>query len=142
MTTFTPGLALAGGALVGGSVALLWLGNGRIAGISGIFDAATTFSRKELGWQVAFVFGLLTPSIVTLIVGIAPSIEMGSFGWLAISGFLVGIGTRMGSGCTSGHGVCGMARGSPRSIAATLTFIAVAVVVVFLTHHVFGGAHS
>lgn len=141
MTHFTPGLALTGGAMIGAAVGVLWLGIGRIAGISGIAGNAATSWQDENDWRWAFLLGLLSPPVMALWLHIAPAIEVGRhLPLLAASGLLVGIGTQLGSGCTSGHGVCGISRGSPRSIAATLTFMAMAIVVVFLVRHVFHGA--
>jgi uncharacterized membrane protein YedE/YeeE len=138
MTHFTPGLALAGGAMIGAAAGMLWLGIGRIAGISGIVGNAATSRQDENDWRWVFLLGLLTPPVLALLLHVAPAIEIGRhLPLLAASGLLVGVGTRLGSGCTSGHGVCGISRGSPRSIAATLTFMTVAIVVVFLVRHVF-----
>jgi uncharacterized membrane protein YedE/YeeE len=140
MTLFTPELALAGGALIGGAAGLLWLADGRIAGISGIVNAATAPRQDDRWWRMVFLLGLLSAPVVALLAHVTPRIEIGHhLPLLAASGLLVGLGTRLGSGCTSGHGVCGMARGSPRSITATVMFMAVAILVVFLTHHVFRG---
>ena len=119
MHNFTPISALFGGALIGLSVAMLWLTKGRIAGISGI---------------------LLCAAPLMLMLGQVPviTVEAGG-GTLIAAGLLVGFGTRLGGGCTSGHGICGMARMSARSIVATLLFMASAAVTVFVTHHVIGG---
>jgi len=123
----------AGGLLIGGGAALLRLQNGRIAGISGI-TANVVMGQAGAGlWRVAFLVGLLLPAAL---IGLDRSLLAASLPWLAISGLLVGIGTQVGSGCTSGHGVCGIANLSPRSFVATLTFMAVAMVTVATVRHV------
>lgn len=131
--------ALLGGMLIGAAAFLLMAANGRIMGMSGIMAGVLAEAGAERGWRLAFLAGVALPGVV-----------MGAGGWLhlqgnglgagllAISGFLVGIGTRMGSGCTSGHGICGLARFSPRSLAAVVTFMAVAAVTVFVRRHVMG----
>jgi uncharacterized membrane protein YedE/YeeE len=140
MSNFTPVSALAGGILIGASAALLLVLNGRIAGISGIIGRLLEPERGEVGWRVAFIAGLLLSSgAYVALGGIVPSVEFrSSTELLVLAGFLVGIGTRLSGGCTSGHGVCGIGRGSPRSITATATFMATAVLTVFVTHHVIG----
>jgi hypothetical protein len=122
MTQFTPVSATIGGALIGLSASWLWLALGRVAGISGILGAIT---RAEAGWRVAFLVGLIGAStLFGLLGGSVPwHAPDGSWPVLVAGGLLVGFGTQLGSGCTSGHGVCGLARLSPRSLAATLTFI-------------------
>lgn len=131
-TGFTPGPDLAGGLLIGGSAALLWLGIGRIAGISGI--AGGLIDRTERDWRLAFIAGLVLSGLFARLLGIAPAIHItGGLALLIPAGLLVGIGTALGGGCTSGHGICGLSRASRRSIAATGTFMAVAVIVVLLT---------
>ncbi len=141
MANFTPISAAIGGALVGLSVVLLMLFNGRIAGISGIFGGLISPQTSDRGWLLAFVVGLIAAPLVAALAGYAvPMPQMpGSFVTIAVGGLLVGFGTRLGSGCTSGHGICGLARLSPRSIAATGVFMVTAVVVVALTRHVIGG---
>lgn len=124
-------MAAAGGALIGtASVMLLWL-NGRIAGVSGIMNGV--FSRKwtEASWRIAFVVGLITGGFVFQWTSDAPLIERTDFPlWMTIAaGLLVGYGTRLGNGCTSGHGICGTSRLSTRSIAATITFVFVGMLV-------------
>jgi uncharacterized membrane protein YedE/YeeE len=140
MSNFTPVSALAGGILIGASAALLLVLNGRIAGISGIIGRLLEPERGEVGWRVAFIAGLLLSSgAYVALGGIMPSVEFrSSTELLVLAGFLVGIGTRLSGGCTSGHGVCGIGRGSPRSITATATFMATAVLTVFVTRHVIG----
>lgn len=129
---------LVGGVLVGlAAVLLLWL-NGRIAGVSGI--AATLVTGNAPGgraWRAAFVLGLIVGAgIYALIAGGLPMQLQMSGPMIVVAGLLVGIGTQLGSGCTSGHGVCGLARRSPRSLVATATFIAVAILTVFAIRHV------
>ena len=140
MENFTPLSALAGGALIGLSAGLLMLFNGRVAGISGIVGGLFQPLASERNWRIAFIAGLLAgpPLAIALGWSIAPRIDA-SWPVLIAAGLLVGFGTRLGSGCTSGHGVCGMARLSPRSIAATLAFMAVGMAVVFAVRHVIGG---
>lgn len=121
--------SLAGGALIGAGASTLILLNGRIAGISGIFGNVLRGAWGEHAWRIAFLAGLLTPA---LLLGPGP-VEFARAPWLyAPAGLLVGYGTRLGSGCTSGHGVCGIANLSVRSLVATGTFIAVAAVTSFL----------
>jgi uncharacterized membrane protein YedE/YeeE len=141
MANFTPISAAIGGALIGLSAVLLMLFTGRIAGLSGIFDGLINPQTSDRAWRAAFVAGLIAAPVTAMLVGYAvPTPQMpGSYVTIIISGLLVGFGTRLGSGCTSGHGICGIARWSPRSIAATGVFMATAIVVVALTHHVFGG---
>lgn len=133
---FTPYSALAGGALIGLSAALFALFNGRIAGISGLLGGLLNPLKGEWQWRLAFVLSMLaTPWIYRLFAPLpAMPIHAGE-GSLLIAGLLVGIGTRYGAGCTSGHGVCGMARLSPRSLVATVTFIASGVATVFVLRH-------
>ncbi len=140
MSHFTPFSSLLGGVLIGGSAALLWLTLGRIAGISGILGGIAGASRGDGGWRVAFLGGLLgAPLLIAFVFG-APRKEIAAGPVvLMAAGLLVGYGTRLGSGCTSGHGVCGMARLSPRSIVATLVFMATAGLTVFVVRHVIGG---
>jgi uncharacterized membrane protein YedE/YeeE len=141
MEGFTPVSALVGGVLIGASTALLLILNGRIAGISGILDGLLQPTRSDLGWRLAFLAGLLLAPLVYLAVaGTLPSVTINApLGLLVVGGLLVGFGTRLGAGCTSGHGVCGIGRASPRSIAATVVFMTTAIMTVFLTRHVVGG---
>jgi uncharacterized membrane protein YedE/YeeE len=141
MANFTPISAAIGGALIGLSAVLLMLFTGRIAGVSGIFDGLINPQTSDRAWRAAFVAGLMTAPLTAMLVGYAvPTPQMpGSYVTTVVSGLLVGFGSRLGSGCTSGHGICGIARLSPRSIAATGVFMVAAIVVVALTHHVFGG---
>ncbi len=140
MDKFTPVSALGGGLLIGLSAAILLLANGRIAGISGILDGALKPAGSETGWRLAFLVGLLAAVPVMALAGYAlPAVRIdATLPVVALAGVLVGFGTRLGSGCTSGHGVCGIGRGSGRSIAATLTFMASAAATVFVARHVLG----
>ncbi|QPF76551.1 YeeE/YedE family protein [Roseateles sp. DAIF2] len=132
---FTPWSALAGGALIGLAAALLVLLNGRIAGISGVLGALLQPSA-ERGWRLAFLAGLIGAPLLwgLLAARPAPRIDAG-WGLLVAAGLLVGLGTRYGAGCTSGHGVCGLARLSPRSLVATLVFMAAGFAAVFVARH-------
>jgi len=140
-TTWINGLI--GGLLIGCAAALLLLGNGRIAGISGILGSTLTGLPRMRGISegVAFLAGMVgLPAIYGLVFNGPGIVVTTSVATLLLGGFLVGVGTRIGSGCTSGHGVCGISRLSPRSLVATGTFMAVAGIVVFVTRHVIGGA--
>jgi len=140
MDNFTPIPALVGGLLIGASSALFLVLNGRTAGISGILGGLLENDRREIGWRVAFLVGLLVAPLAHRAFGgvLPPVAPDAPLGLLMLAGLLVGFGTRLGSGCTSGHGVCGFGRGSPRSIAATLVFTAAAILTVFVTRHVLG----
>ena len=140
MADFTPVSAAIGGALIGLSATLLMLLTGRIAGISGIFAGCLGFSIDDRSWRLAFIAGLLLAPLAAAAVGYAiPSPQMpASWGIVVVAGLLVGFGTRLSGGCTSGHGVCGIARLSARSLAATAIFMATAVAVVALSRHVLG----
>ena len=140
MTSFDPASAAIGGALIGLGVVLLMLLNGRIAGISGIFADVLDRERADKGWRVAFILGLVAAPLLLGVIGRAtPQPDMPGWAIVVGGGLLVGFGTRLGGGCTSGHGVCGMARLSPRSLVATATFMLTAMVVVALSRHVLGG---
>ncbi len=141
MANFTPLSAAIGGALIGLSAVLLMVLTGRIAGISGIFAGSLGLEAGDKGWRVAFLAGLVLAPLIAGVFGHAAPTPAMPANWLIIvvAGLLVGFGTRLGSGCTSGHGICGVARLSARSIAATAIFVGVAVAVVALTRHVFGG---
>ncbi|WP_457107655.1 YeeE/YedE family protein [Methylobacterium sp. P5_C11] len=140
MEGFTPVSAILGGAMIGASASLLLLLNGRIAGISGILGGLLARPSRETGWRAAFVAGLvLAPFAYAGLGGSLPPVKVGvSFPLLILAGLLVGFGARLGAGCTSGHGVCGIGRGSPRSLAATGTFLAVAVLTVLVVRHLVG----
>jgi uncharacterized protein len=141
MDHFTPVSAAIGGALIGLSAVLLMVFTGRIAGISGIFAGLINPQTTDRAWRAAFIAGLIAAPLAAALIGhTAPTPQMpGSYITVVIGGLLVGFGTRLGSGCTSGHGICGIARLSPRSIVATGVFMMAAIIVVALTHHVFGG---
>jgi uncharacterized membrane protein YedE/YeeE len=124
--------ALLGGVLIGAGAALLLLWDGRIAGISGIAAHAARGDFGDSAWRLAFLAGLVLPAAV---VGVGRVDFAQGLALTALSGVLVGFGTRLGSGCTSGHGVCGIANLSPRSLLATLTFMSVAMLVVWLIRH-------
>jgi uncharacterized protein len=141
MANFTPLSAAIGGALIGLAAVLLMLFNGRIAGISGIVDGLINPRTDDRLWRLAFVAGLIAAPLIAALAGHAVPMPQlpGSTITIAAAGLLVGFGTRLGSGCTSGHGICGIARLSPRSIAATLVFMVAAIAVVAVTRHVIGG---
>ncbi|MDM0019392.1 YeeE/YedE family protein [Variovorax saccharolyticus] len=133
---FTPWSALAGGILIGIAAAMLILLNGRIAGISGVLGGLLRPARGELAWRLAFVAGLVGAPCVHALFAAFPRPQIDAqFGALVVAGLLVGFGTRLGSGCTSGHGVCGLSRLSPRSLVATATFMAAGFATVFLIRH-------
>jgi uncharacterized membrane protein YedE/YeeE len=136
---FTPVSGLIGGLLIGLAVALMLLLNGRIAGVSGIVGGLVNPKAGDTGWRAAFVIGLPLGALAYILVagGPAPVNVLASPPAILIGGLLVGFGTRMGSGCTSGHGLCGLALLSWRSVVATAVFFGVAMVTVFLTGHVF-----
>ncbi|MGK4441389.1 YeeE/YedE family protein [Yersinia proxima] len=135
---FTPFSALAGGALLGIAVTILWLCNGRIAGISGILGGLLPPKAGNISWRVTFLLGLImAPGIYSLFTDL-PVIQIDAgLPVLIVAGLLVGIGTRYGAGCTSGHGVCGLARFSPRSLLATLSFMITGFATVWLVRHLF-----
>lgn len=136
---FTPYTALAGGALIGISAALFILFNGRIAGITGIVSGLFRPVMHDSGWRIAFTLGLIIAPMVWLLFGELPNIQIdASYKLLIIAGVIVGFGARYGSGCTSGHGVCGISRLSPRSMIATLAFMATGFLTVFIMRHILG----
>lgn len=138
--SFTPWTSLAGGLLIGLAAALLILFNGRIAGISGIVGGLLRIRPGEAGWRIAFVAGLLVaPIVYGAVVGLPEIRVEAGVPTLIVAGLLVGFGTRYGSGCTSGHGVCGLSRLSPRSLAATLLFMGAGFVTVYVVRHLLGG---
>ena len=132
---------LFGGALIGLAAASLMLLTGRIAGVSGIFGGLLALRPADQGWRIAFVAGLIAaPLLATLVGRPLPAPAMASnLALVALGGLLVGFGSRMGNGCTSGHGVCGFARLSARSTAATVIFMTTAVITVAIVRHGFGG---
>jgi hypothetical protein len=142
MTPFTPLEGVLGGALIGLAAALLLWTDGKVAGISGILSRALVPARGDFAWRLAFLAGL--PLGATLVVRATHDVHgftiTASWPTLIAGGLLVGFGTALGNGCTSGHGVCGIARGSRRSIAATATFLASAIVATFVLRHVLGVA--
>ena len=138
---FTPGSSLAGGLLIGLSVAAFLLLNGRVLGISGILGGLLRPIKGDLGWRLAVLLGLLASAWLTAFFMPANWVLSAridaSDGSLMLAGLLVGLGTRYGSGCTSGHGVCGLSRLSPRSMVATLTFMLMGFLVVYVLKHGF-----
>lgn len=134
--SFTPWSSLAGGMLIGLAAALLILFNGRIAGISGILGGLLRPRQGDLGWRIAFLAGLIgTPLLYQVWQALPPvQIDAGTPA-LIVAGLLVGVGVRYGAGCTSGHGVCGLSRLSPRSLAATMAFMAAGFLTVYLLRH-------
>lgn len=137
--SFTPWTALAGGLVIGLAAALFVLLNGRIAGISGILGGLLTPVQGDVRWRVAFLLGMIGAPLGWMAVATLPAIEVNaSYPTVIIAGLLVGIGTRYGSGCTSGHGVCGLSRFSVRSLVATITFMAAGFVTVYLVRHALG----
>ncbi len=138
---FTPGSAALGGALIGLSASLLLLSHGRVAGISGIVGSLINPRASDRSWRALFLLGLVGGGLP--LVWLAPqalAVET-NVSWPVViaAGLLVGFGARLGSGCTSGHGVCGISRLSPRSLAATGTFMATAMLTTFIVHHLLGG---
>lgn len=141
MHNFTPVASLIGGILIGLSAAAMLLMEGKIAGISGIFEGLLRPVRSEMLWKLWFVAGLLAGGLL-LRIFLPEAFDFGivrPYGALIVAGLLVGFGTRLGNGCTSGHGVCGISRLSARSMVATATFIASGAIVVYLVNHVLGG---
>jgi uncharacterized membrane protein YedE/YeeE len=141
-TEFTPFASLAGGVLIGLAAIALMALLGRVMGATGILAGAIRpADRADWSWRAAVLAGMISgPAAVMLATGTMPAVEVpGSRAMLVAGGLIVGVGVTYGSGCTSGHGVCGMARLSPRSIAATLTFMATTALTVFIVRHVIGG---
>ena len=141
MHNLTPFSGLIGGALIGLATSLLMLLTGRIAGISGIFGGLLARNGGDAGWRIAFIAGLIAAPLLAALAGrpLPMPAMPASLIVIAIGGLLVGVGTRMGSGCTSGHGVCGTARLSERSLAATAIFMIAAIVTVAVVRHGLGG---
>ena len=139
-SSFTPWTALAGGVLIGAAASLFVLLNGRIAGISGLLASLLDRTAEGRGEKALFILGVLVAPLLWLLSGSLPEMEFQT-GWFGLlpAGLLVGIGTRYGAGCTSGHGVCGISRLSPRSIVATLAFMAGGFATVFVLRHLLGG---
>lgn len=140
-TEFTPVLSTLGGVMIGVSASVMLLAQGRIAGISGIVGGLLSPQPGDVGWRVAFVSGMVVGGAVLF--GLMPAaFEMGlqrSPVALVVAGLLVGFGTRLGNGCTSGHGVCGLSRFSQRSLASVMTFMFTGGVAAAVVHHLFGG---
>jgi len=137
---FTPGLSLTGGLIIGVAAAVFVLSNGRIAGISGIVGGLLSLPRNDIGWRLAFVAGLAGAPVIAALLGKPAQVDIeANWSIVLVAGFLVGLGTRYASGCTSGHGVCGLSRGSLRSLVATLTFMAAGFLTVFVQRHLIGG---
>ena len=135
-SNFTPWAALAGGMLIGLSAAVFVLFNGRIAGISGILGGLLEWPKGDVAWRLAFLAGLIGAPLVYGAVLTLPEVRIDAdFPTLIIAGLLVGVGTRYGSGCTSGHGVCGLSRMSPRSLVATVAFMLAGFATVFVVRH-------
>ena len=141
MENFTPVSAFLGGVMIGLAAVLLLLANGRIAGVSGILGGLLAPQPREIGWRLAFILGLVAGPLLYAVLagGPSPITVTSSTALLIAGGLLVGYGTRLGSGCTSGHGVCGLARLSPRSLVATGLFLAAGIATLFVTRHVIGG---
>ena len=136
---FTPWTALAGGVLIGISAALLILLNGRIAGITGIIGGLFKPAKGDVTWRIAFTLGLIIAPIVWLLFSKLPDMKIDAhYDLLIVAGLIVGFGARLGSGCTSGHGVCGISRLSPRSIVATIAFMSTGFLTVFVARHLLG----
>lgn len=136
MNAFTPAAALTGGMLIGIAAAMFVLLNGRIAGISGILGGLLRAKRGDLDWRLAFIAGLIAAPVIYGLFTMLPASRIeASDTVLIVAGLLVGIGTRYGAGCTSGHGVCGMSQLSPRSVVATLVFMAAGFATVFVVRH-------
>ena len=136
---FTPYASLSGGVLIGVAAAMFVLLNGRIAGISGVLGGLLKPVNGDVLWRVAFVVGLVaSPAVYALFASVPTPRIAATWGALVLAGLLVGVGTRYGAGCTSGHGVCGLSRLSPRSLAATAAFMGAGFVTVFVIRHVLG----
>ncbi|WP_332262003.1 YeeE/YedE family protein [Pseudomonas putida] len=141
MAAFTPWSALAGGALIGLAAGLFVVANGRIAGISGLLGSLLQRTAEGRGEKLSFLLGILAAPLLWRAFSAMPPVHFSTAPWLLmVAGLLVGLGTRYGSGCTSGHGVCGLSRLSPRSAIATLCFMAAGFATVFLVRHLFPGA--
>lgn len=137
-THFTPWQSLVGGVLIGIAAAMFVLLNGRIAGISGIVGGLLKPAGGDIGWRIAFVVGMLVAPLAYTAFDHLPALQIDAdMAGLIVAGLLVGIGTRYGSGCTSGHGVCGISRGSPRSLVATAVFMGAGFITVCLLRHLF-----
>lgn len=137
---FSPTTAFSGGLLIGLAAAAFILFHGRIMGVSSILGGLLRAAKGDRGWRVSFLGGLIAAPLFAMLTGLAPAVRIEqSFLGLILAGLLVGFGTSLGNGCTSGHGVCGIARLSPRSIIATLTFMAFGMLTVWFMHRVQAG---
>ncbi|RJG19170.1 YeeE/YedE family protein [Massilia cavernae] len=137
--SFTPLTALAGGAIIGLAAGAFILLNGRIAGVSGIAGGLLSAAKGDTGWRIAFLAGLVGSPLAWQLFAPLPEVRVeAGTGTLIAAGLLVGLGTRYGAGCTSGHGVCGLSRFSPRSLAATAAFMAAGFAIVFVVRHLIG----
>jgi uncharacterized membrane protein YedE/YeeE len=135
---FTPVTAIAGGLMIGLAAVVLVLFNGRILGVSGIVGGLFGVRSGDGGWRIAFLAGVLTVPVVLLLTGNLPQIQIDAgWGTIVLAGLLVGMGTRYGAGCTSGHGVCGLSRLSWRSVVATVLFVGAGMATVFVVRHYF-----
>jgi uncharacterized membrane protein YedE/YeeE len=138
---FTPWSALIGGLILGIAAVIFILINGRITGISGILGGLLSPTQGDVWWRVAFIAGLIMAPLIYSLFTTLPPIQIdASYPLLIIAGLIVGIGTRYGSGCTSGHGICGISRLSPRSLVATAAFMAAGFITVFIIRHVIAGS--
>jgi uncharacterized membrane protein YedE/YeeE len=138
-SVFTPWSSLAGGVLIGIATAMFILLNGRIAGISGVLGGLLKPVKGDVAWRLAFVLGLVSAPLAYLLFNNVPSLQIDAgYAALVAAGLLVGVGTRYGSGCTSGHGVSGLSRLSPRSLAATASFMGAGFLTVYVARHLFG----
>ena len=138
-TNFTPLPSLAGGLLIGLAAVMLLFFNGRIAGISGILGGLLKPVRGDVTWRIAFVTGLVLSRLAFAVAAPSPEVQIeASYPMLLVAGLLVGIGTRFGSGCTSGHGICGLSRRSPRSVMATIAFMFAGFITVYFARHLIG----
>ncbi|MGF6596844.1 putative membrane protein YedE/YeeE [Paraburkholderia sp. GAS448] len=140
LVSFTPLLSLAGGLAIGVAATVLILFNGRIAGISGILGGLLAWPRNDVAWRTAFLAGLVGAPVVAGLAGQTMALDIqAGWGGILVAGLLVGMGTRYASGCTSGHGVCGISRGAVRSLVATATFMLAGFATVFVQRHLTGG---
>jgi uncharacterized membrane protein YedE/YeeE len=139
LTNFTPVASLAGGLLIGAASVWLLAANGRIAGVSGILHGVFALPPGDRSWRLAFIAGLIAAGFAWhLYAGPAPARVGFGLGWAAAAGLLVGLGTRLGGGCTSGHGVCGLGRFSPRSLVAVAVFMATGIATAVIVRHALG----
>ena len=138
-THFTPWSSLAGGVLIGLAAAMLLLVSGKIAGISGIAGGLLRPVRGDVGWRIAFLLGLVVAPLAFALIAPLPAVQVeAGYPTLILAGLLVGVGTRYGAGCTSGHGICGLSRRSPRSLVATAAFMAAGFATVYIIRHLVG----